>query len=122
MGELSCRRGALEFEAEVLKVFLADLQLQHFFNHGREVCQRADRSQRHGVDGPYEPPCRSQNEGVLDRFQGHAAFVQLGREHSIRAAHNTRSAWRRTIGCQEPPDILVLRHEFSPAGRAATDR
>src|ERR1019366_213890 len=30
---LSCRGGTLEFVAEVLKVFRADLQLQHFFDH-----------------------------------------------------------------------------------------
>ena len=40
---LSCRSGALEFVAEVLKVFLADLQLEHFFDHRQEVCQRTDR-------------------------------------------------------------------------------
>jgi hypothetical protein len=64
---------------EVLKVFLADLQLQYFFNHWREVRQRADRSQRRGPDGPYEPPCRSQYESVLNRFDRHAAFLQLSR-------------------------------------------
>ena len=36
---LSRRSGTLEFVAEVLKVFLADLQLQYFFDHRREVCQ-----------------------------------------------------------------------------------
>ena len=30
---LSRRGGTLEFMAEVLKVFLADLQLQYFFDH-----------------------------------------------------------------------------------------
>ena len=37
---LSRRSGTLEFVAEVLKVFPADLQLQYFFDHRREVCQR----------------------------------------------------------------------------------
>ena len=77
---LSCRGGMLEFVAEVLKVFLADLQLQYFFDHRREVRQRADRSQRRSAGGPYEPPRRSQHEGVLNRFQRHAALVQLGRQ------------------------------------------
>ena len=62
------RSGTLEFEAEVLKVSLADLQLEYFFDHRREVCQRADRSQRRGAGGPYETPGGSQNEGVLNRF------------------------------------------------------
>jgi hypothetical protein len=39
LGDWLSRRGdALEFVAEVLKVFLADLQLQYFFDHRREVC------------------------------------------------------------------------------------
>src|SRR5260370_32482738 len=68
-GEMLSRRGGtLEFVAEVLKVLLADLQLQYFFDHRREVCQRADRSQRRGAGGPYEPPGRGQNEGALNRF------------------------------------------------------
>ena len=36
---LSRRSGTSEFVAEVLKVFLADLQLQYFFDHRREVSQ-----------------------------------------------------------------------------------
>jgi hypothetical protein len=62
--ELRCRRlagdggsfyrdggGTLEFVAEVLKVFRADLRLQHFFDHLREVSQRADRTQRRRAGG-----------------------------------------------------------------------
>jgi len=82
-GRLPHQSGTLEFLAEVLRVFLADLQLQYFLDHWREVCQRADRSQRRGAGGPYESPCRSQHEGVLNRFQGHAALVQLGRQHPV---------------------------------------
>ena len=37
----------MEFVTKVLKVFLADVQLQYFFDHRREVCQRADCSQSH---------------------------------------------------------------------------
>jgi hypothetical protein len=36
---LSCRVSTLEFVAEVLKVFLTDLQLLHLFDHRNEVCQ-----------------------------------------------------------------------------------
>jgi hypothetical protein len=43
---LSRRSGTLEFVAEALKVFLADGQLQHFFDYRRKVRQRADCSQR----------------------------------------------------------------------------
>jgi hypothetical protein len=65
----------LEFVAKVLKVFLPNLQLQYFFDHRREVCQRADCSQGRGTGGPYEAPCRSQYEGVLDCVQRYAALV-----------------------------------------------
>jgi hypothetical protein len=65
------------------KVFLADLQLQYFFDHWREVRQRADRAQRCGTGGPYEPPGRGQHESVLDRLQWHAALVQLGRQYPV---------------------------------------
>ena len=122
-GELLSRRsGTLEFVAEVLKVFLADLQLQYFFDHRREVCQRADRSQRRGAGGPYESPCRSQYEGVLNRFQGHAALVQLGRQQSVRSADGAARARSHTIGVQKPAHIVALFHEFSPAVRATRDR
>jgi hypothetical protein len=65
---LSRRSDTLEFMAEVLKVFRADLQLQYFFDHRREVCQGADRSQRRGTGGPDESPYCSQHEGVLNRL------------------------------------------------------
>ena len=107
---LACRSSALEFVAEVLKVFLADLQLEHFFDHGHEVCQRADRSQRRGAGGPDHAPRRSQNECVLHRFEGHAALVKLGREHSIRPTHGAARARSRTVSFEEPPDILVSLH------------
>src|ERR1019366_5145940 len=47
--ELSLLSGALEFVAEVLKVFLADLQLQHFFDHRREVCPYPEARHRRAV-------------------------------------------------------------------------
>ena len=118
---LSRRRGTLEFVAEVLKVFLADLQLQHFFNHRREVRQRPDRSERRGAGGPYEPPCRSQYKGVLNRVQRHAALVQLGRQHPVGTANDTARARSHTVGVQKPAHIVALLHELSPAVRATRD-
>ena len=112
----------MEFVAEVLKVFLADLQLEYFFDHRREVCQRADCSQRRGAGGPYKPPYRSQNEGVINRCQGHAALVQLGRQHPVRAADGAARTRSRTIGVQKPSHIVALFRRFSPAVRATTDR
>jgi len=119
---LSHRSGTLEFVAEVLNVFLADLQLQYFFDHRREVCQRADRSQRRSAGGPYEPPCRGQHEGVLNRFQGHTALVQSARQHSIRTADGAARARSHTVGVQKPADIVALFHVFSPAVHATRDR
>ena len=124
---LSCRGAALEFVAEVLKVFPADLQLQHFFDHQCEVGQPADRSQGSCAGGPYEPPCRGPNERVLNRFERHAALVQLGREHSVRTAHRARSPWRRPIRFQQAAHVIALIdqstiHGFSLVARAARDR
>jgi hypothetical protein len=106
----------------MLKVFLTDLQLQDLFDHRREVCQRADRSQRRGSGGPYEPPRRSQYESVLNRVQRYAAFMQLGRQHPVRTADDAARARSHAVGVQKPADIVALLQEFSPAGRAATDR
>jgi hypothetical protein len=72
---LSLLSNALEFLAEVLKVFPADLQFQHFFDRRREVSQREYRTQRSG-GGPNDSPRRSQDERVLDRFQWQTAFVR----------------------------------------------
>src|SRR5450432_1608881 len=119
---LSCRGGALELMTEVVKVFLADVQLQYFFDHRREVCQRADRSQRRGAGGPYESPCRGKHEGVLNRFQWHAALVQLGRQHPVRTADGATRTRSQSVGVQKPAHIVAMFHQFSPAARATKDR
>jgi hypothetical protein len=80
-----------------LKVFRTDLHLPDLFDHRNEVRQGTDRSQRRGAGGPYEPPSRSQNERILNRFNRHAALMQLGRQHPLRAADATR-ARSRTVG------------------------
>ena len=125
-GRLSCRSGALEFVAEVLKVFLPNLQLLDFFDHRREVSQRADRSQRRGTGGPYEPPRRSEYEGVLNRLQRYAALVQLSRQLAVRTADDAARTGSRAIGIQKPADIVALVHGFSPGfspgARATRDR
>src|SRR5436305_8731695 len=78
---------ALEFLPEVLIVFRADLQLQHFFDHWRKVGQRADRTQRRRACRTYHSPRRCQDECVLDSVQRHAAFVQSGRKRAVRTTH-----------------------------------
>ena len=64
---------------------------------------------------------RGQNQRVLDRLERHAALMQLGREQTVRPAHGAARARSRTVSFEEPPDILVPLHGFSPADRAATD-
>ncbi len=118
---LSGRGSTLESVAEVLKVFLSDLQLRYFFDHRREVCQRADLSRRRRGGGPDHSPSRSQNERILNRFERHAALVKLGREHSVRAAGGAARARSRTVGSQKPAYIVALFHELSPVARAARD-
>ena len=113
---LLCRASTLESVAEVLKVFLTDLQLLHLFDHRNEVCQRPDHTQRRGASGPDQSPCRSQNARILNRFQRHTAFVQLDRQHSIRTPHGSARARSRTIGIQKPAYILALLHPTHPCG------
>ena len=104
---LSFRRSAVESIAEMLKVFLANVQLQDFFDHRQEVCQRADRTQRSRVGAPYHPPRRCQDECVFDCLQWHTALVQLGRQQTIRTTHHSRSARSRTVRFQQPANILA---------------
>jgi len=106
----------LEFIAEVLKVFLTDLQLQHFFDHRRKVCQRADGSQRRSAGGPYEPPDRSENEGVLHRFHRHTPLVQLRREHPIGPSNHAAGTRSRAVGSQKPAHVVGLFHTDQPCG------
>src|ERR1700683_396561 len=76
---LSCRSGALEFVAEVLKVFLADLQLEHFFDDRQEVRQRTNDSERRNIGGPGQPARRGPNKGGLDHPDRDATVWRLGR-------------------------------------------
>ena len=64
--------------------------------------------------------CQSQR--VLNRLDGHAALVQLGREQTIRTTDGAARAGSGTVGFQKPVDIVALLHEFSLAGRAANRR
>ena len=119
---LSGRGSTLESVAEVLKVFLSDLQLQYFFDHRREVCQRADDAERRSIGGARQATRGGESQRILDRFQRHAALVQLDGEQTVGAAHHTASAGSRSIGFQKPADIFALFHEFSLADRAAKRR
>jgi hypothetical protein len=65
----TCQGGTLEFVAEVVKVFRADLHLQDFFDHRHEVGQGTDCTQGRHAPRPYHAPRGSQDERVLDRLQ-----------------------------------------------------
>jgi hypothetical protein len=113
----------VEFLAKVLKVFRADLQLQHLFDHWRKVGERADRAERCRAGRAYHSPRRCQNEGDLDCFQRYATFVQLSSKHSVLTTPHARSA-RVVLSIEKPAHVFALIerlaiHEFSLAGRAA---
>lgn len=127
MGFLSCRSGAPEVAAEVLEVFPANVELQHLFDHRREVGQRADGTQRSRAGGPHDSPRRSEDERILYRFERHTALVQLVREQTVGTAHDSGGSRRRTISIEKPANIvapidLTMLHAFSPADRAARGR
>jgi len=121
------RGGAPEVAAKVLKVFPANIQLQHLFDHRREVSQRADRTQRSYAGGPHDAPRRSQDERILDRFERHPALVQFDCEQTVRPTHDSGGSRRGAIGIEKPANIVALIdvsmfHALSPADRAARDR
>ena len=124
--ELSCGSGALEFVAEVLEVFRADLELQHLFDHRREVRERWQRPERRSIRRPRRTPRRRKCQRVLDCGWKHAAVIQLSCKDTIRTSNHARGTRRRTIRFENLPHILALFHidtiNLSPADRAATDR
>ena len=85
-GGLPCWGEAFDLVAQMLEIAWTDAQTEHFLNHREEVCQGADRAERRGTGGPYHPARRRQDQGVFDRHQGHAAFMQLRCQKAIRAA------------------------------------
>src|SRR6266702_1974724 len=99
--------------AEVLGT---DLEKQDLFDHRREVRQRANDPQRQRIGGAREAPRGSESQRVFDRFQRHAALVQLDGEQTIGTTDGSASAGSRSIGFQKPAYILVLLHEFQPCG------
>ncbi len=58
--ELLGGSGTLEFVAQVPKVFRADLELQHFIDHRREVRQRPNPPERRRIGRSHRTPCRSE--------------------------------------------------------------
>ena len=108
--------------AEVAEVLRTRLEMKDLLYDGREVGQRANRCQRWCIGGTCQATRRSQSQRVLDCFKRYLAFIELHREHSVRAADRAAHARSRAVGFQKPADILALLHEFSLAARAATGR
>jgi len=72
-GTLLRQGSALKFVAEVAKVFRADLHLQDFFDHRREVGQGTDCTQGRRACRPYHAPRGGQHERLhrkLDEARG----------------------------------------------------
>jgi hypothetical protein len=124
---LSFRSGALESLTEVLKVLLADLQVQHLFDHRQEVGQGADRAERRSSGRPYDAARRRQDEGILNHLQRHATLVQLGSEHPVQPTYGAGGARRCTIRVQQLANVVAVFkpstiHQISPAEREAMGR
>jgi len=108
--ELSGGSGTLKPVAEVLKVFRAGFELQHFPDHRREVCQQADRSEWRRIGGPRRTPRRREYERIFNRGQRHPLVIQPDCEQTIRTAHYARRPRRRTIRFENPPHVFALFH------------
>src|SRR5665213_766495 len=101
---------ALEFVAEVLKVFRADFQLQNFVDHRREVRQRTNDSERCCIGRPCRAPRRRRSQRVSDCFERQATLIQMVCKEAIRAARHARSARSRAISVENPLHILAMFH------------
>src|SRR5712692_4704706 len=98
--------------AQVSEVLRTQLETQDLFNDGREVRQRTNDPERLSIGGARQAPRGGESQRVLDRFERHAALVQLGREQTVRAADGAGSARSRTVGFQKPAYIIALLHRF----------
>src|SRR5260370_9229807 len=94
--------------AQITEVLRAHGKTQDLFNHGREVGQRTNGSQRWSIAGACQTPRGSQSKGVRHRLEGHAALVQLGREAAVRPADGAARARSGTGGIEKLPDIVAL--------------
>ena len=124
-GGLSRWRGTPEFVAEVLEVFRGDLELLYFFDHRREVGQRADRAERR-QHRPVSLNAAPQRVSVRSRLwpetrRGHATESQKNDPHvePRRLCRASRSKLPEPAAhTRAAPSTRTL----SPADRAATDR
>ncbi len=108
--------------AQMAEVLWTNLKAENLFNHRQEVGQRADDPERWSIGGSRQTPRDGQSQGVLNRFERHAALVQLGREQTVGPTDGAAGARCRTVGLQKSADIIALLHEFSFEVRAATGR
>jgi hypothetical protein len=108
--ELSGGSATLKFVAEMPEVFRADLELQNFFDHRREVSQRPNRTERRSIGRSRRTPRRRKYQRMFNCGQSHAAVIQLSREQAIRTAHQAGSVRRQTIRFENPPHIVALVH------------
>jgi hypothetical protein len=76
---LSGSDGPLDFLAEVTEVVWIKVKAQDFIDHGKEVRQRANRTQGRSVGGANQSSCGRQDEGIFDNRQRHTALMQLRR-------------------------------------------
>src|SRR5712692_403715 len=109
--------------AQIVEVLRTNLETQDLFDDGREVRQRADDPERRSIGGPGHASRGGESQRVLDRFERHAALVQLSGEQTVGTTDSTASAGSRSIGFQESVYILALVHAMnrrsSPYGSSA---
>src|SRR5712692_1187056 len=110
--------------AQIVEVLRTNLETQDLFDDGREVRQRADDPERRSIGGPCHASRGGESQRVLDRFERHAALVQLSGEQTVGTTDSTASAGSRSIGFQKSVYILALVHamNLSLADHAAMDR
>jgi hypothetical protein len=65
------------------EVVWANLEMQDFFDHRREVSERADDPESRSIGGAPKTPRGGERQSVFYRSERHAALVQLDGEQTI---------------------------------------
>src|SRR6267142_1621984 len=103
--------------AQISEVLRIDRKTRDFINHGQEVSQRANDSERWSIGGTRQTARGGQSQCVLNHLERHATLVQLSGEQTVRTTDGAARARSSTVGIEKPADIDALLHEVSLAGR-----
>ena len=92
-----------EAMAEIVKVVLPHLCLDHFLHHWDKVSQGANRVQRRGFGTMLKPSRHRQHQRVFDGQERYASLMQLGGQDSVWPANAARGSRRGAVSVEQLP-------------------